>query len=249
MTVDLLNKGLASIDSFLTAGIEKGKVNKEIKRATLSRIKGTTNTKDLCDCDLIIEAVYEDMDLKKRVFTELDMICPKHTILASNTSAMSIIEMARVTGRQDKVVGLHFFNPVPKMKLLELARSIAVTQQTLETAKSFGESIGKTVVIVPDTPGFICNRLTMALYLEAIRMVERGQATPKDIDTALKLGRNWPVGPFEMMDNNLEMFLAGVNSVYQELQEPAYAPPLLLRKMVAAGFIGRKVGKGWYLYR
>jgi 3-hydroxybutyryl-CoA dehydrogenase len=154
-----------------------------------------------------------------------------------------------VTARKDKVIGLHFFNPAPVMKLLELIKSITVSPQTLETAKSFGESLGKTVVIAPDVPGFICNRLTMVLYLQAIRMVERGDATPKDIDTALKLGRNWPAGPFEMMDNDLEMFLAGVNFVYQELQDPAYAPPLLLRKMVAAGFIGRKAGKGWYEYR
>ena len=156
---ELLNKGLASINSFLTKGVDRGKLTEQDKESTLARIKGTTNIKDFGDCDLMIEAATENLDLKKKIFAELDKVCPKHIILATNTSCLSIINMAVVTNRPDKVLGLHFMNPVPLMKLLEIVKTIATSDETLEVGKEFGKSLGKTIVIAKDTPGFIVNDL------------------------------------------------------------------------------------------
>ena len=185
---DLLNKGLASINSFLTKSVDKGKISQQDKEATLGRLKGTTNTQDFHDCDLIVEAAIENMDLKKKIFTELDKTCPKHTILASNTSCLSIIDMAMVTTRSDKVLGLHFFNPPPIMQLLEIVRTIATSGETLKIGKDFAKSLGKTTVIAQDTPGYIVNRLLIPFLLNAIRMLEAGIATREDIDTGIHLG-------------------------------------------------------------
>jgi len=174
---ELLSKGLASINSFLTKGVEKGKLSQQDKSTTLSHIKGITNTQDFSDCDLIIEAAIEDMDLKKKIFAALDKICSKHAILATNTSCLSIIDMAAVTTRQDKVLGMHFFNPAPIMKLLEIVKTIATSDETLETIKDFGKSLGKTIIVSKDTPGFLTSRFGVLLRLEAIRLVEAGIAT------------------------------------------------------------------------
>ncbi|GAI09206.1 unnamed protein product, partial [marine sediment metagenome] len=174
---ELLNKGLASINSFLSKGVDKGKLSQPDKESTLSRIKGTTSTKDFSDCDLVIEAAVENMDLKKKIFAEVDKICPKHAILATNTSCLSIVDMAMVTSRPDKVLGLHFWNPAPLMKLLEVVKTVATSDETLEMGKSFGESLGKTIIVAPDIPGFIVNRLQIPFRLDAIRMLEAGIAT------------------------------------------------------------------------
>ena len=247
---ELLNKGLASIDSFLSKSIERGKITEKDKQVTIARIKGTTNMKDFNECDLVIEAATENRDLKKKIFIDLDKICPKKTILATNTSAQSVIDMASVTGRPDKVLGLHFFNPAPIMKLLEIIRTIVTSDETLETAKNFGKSIGKSVVIAPDTPGFIVNRLLTPFLVNAIRMVEAGVATKEDIDTAVTLGLNHPMGPFRLLDfGGLDTFVEASNAKYEEFKEPQYAPPVLLKKMVAAGWYGRKTGKGFYEYK
>ena len=247
---ELLNKGLASINNFLTKGIDKGKLSQQDKEATLARIKGTTNTKDFSDCDLVIEAAIENMDLKKKMFAELDKICPEHTILATNTSCLSIIDMAMVTTRPDKVLGLHFFNPAPVMKLMEVVKTIATTGETLETGKAFGASLGKTIVIAQDSPGFIVNRLLIPFILNAVRMLEAGVATREDIDAAINLGLNHPIGPLTLADLiGIDVVFFIANAIYDEFKDPQYITPTLVNKMVSAGWLGRKTGKGFYEYK
>lgn len=247
---ELLNKGLASINNFLTKGIERGKISQQDKETTLGRIKGTTDIKDFSNCDLVIEAVTENMDLKKKIFAELDKICPQHAILSSNTSALSIIEMAAVTKKADKVLGLHFMNPVPIMPLLEIVQTIATSNETLETSKKFGKSLGKTIVVAKDTPGFIVNRLHVPYILNAIRLLEAGIATREDIDASIKLGLNYPMGPLTLTDflGNDTLYNIACD-MYEKLKDPQYAPPILLQKMIAAGWYGRKSGKGFYEYK
>ncbi|MBA7716631.1 3-hydroxybutyryl-CoA dehydrogenase [subsurface metagenome] len=246
---ELLNKGLASINSVLTRSVDKGRLSQEDKEATLARIKGTTNTKDFADCDLVIEAVIENMDLKKQIFAELDKICPKHTILATNTSCLSVIDMAKATNRLQQVLGMHFFNPVPVMRLLELVKTILTSDETMEAARKFGESIGKSVAVSPDIPAFVVDQLANPFLLDAIRMVERGVATPEDIDTGIRFGLNHPMGPLALADLvGLDTLLFIANALYDELKDPKFAPPTLLKKMVAAGWLGRKTGKGFYEY-
>ncbi len=246
---ELLKKGLASIDSFLTRSVARGKVSHQEKDATLARIKGTTNIKDFNECDLIIEAIVEDLDLKKNLFAELDKICPKHTILATNTSCLSIIDIAAATTRLDKVLGMHFFNPVPLMRGLEVVGTIATSDETLEIIKEFGKSLGKTIAVAKDTPGFLTSRLGVVQGLEAIRMVETGVGTAEDIDNAMKAGYNLPMGPLELGDMvGLDTRLYVANAMYETTKDPKFAPPVLLQKMVAAGWLGRKAGRGFYRY-
>jgi len=246
---ELLNKGMAAINSVLSRNVEKGRMSQEDKDATLARIKGTTNTKDFSDCDLVIEAVIENMDLKKKVFADLDKICPKHAILATNTSCLSVIDMAKATQRPEKVLGMHFFNPVPVMRLLELVKTILTSEETLETARKFGEAIGKTVAVSPDIPAFVVDQLANPFILDAIRMVENGVATAEDIDTGVRMGLNHPMGPLALADLvGLDTILFIANALYDELKDPKFAPPTLLKKMVAAGWLGRKTGKGFYEY-
>jgi len=247
---ELLNKGLAAINSVLTRSVEKERISQEDKDATMARIKGTTNTKDFSDCDLVIEAIIENMDLKKKVFAELDKICPKYAILATNTSCLSVIDMAKATNRPEQVLGMHFFNPVPVMRLLELVKTILTSDETLETARKFGESIGKTVSVSPDIPAFVVDQLANPFLLDAIRMVENGVATAEDIDTGIRLGLNHPMGPLALADLvGLDTILLIANALYDELKDPKFAPPTLLKKMVAAGWLGRKTGKGFYEYK
>jgi len=247
---ELLNKGLASIGSFLAKSVEKGKITQQDKDSIMARIKGTTNTKDFGDCDLVVDVAIENMDLKKKIFADLDKICPKHTILATNTSCLSIIDMAMATSRPDKVLGLHFMNPVPIMKLLEVVRTIATSDETLETGKTFGTSLGKTIVLAKDTPGFIVNFLLMPFLLNSIRMLDAGVATREDIDTSINLGLGHPMGPLTLSDLiGLDTILFVVDAIYAEVKDPQYAVPPLLKKMVTAGWLGRKSGKGFYEYK
>ena len=247
---ELLNKGLALINSFLARSVEKGKLSQQDKDAIISRIKGTTDTRDFSDCDLVIEAVIENIDLKKKIFAELDKICPRHTILATNTSCLSIIDMAMETTRLDKVLGLHFMNPVPIMKLLEIVRTITTSDETLEAGKEFGKSVGKSIVIAQDTPGFIVNRLLTPFILSAIRMLEAGVATREDIDASINLGLNHPMGPLTLVDlMGIDTVFFIASAMYEELKDPQYAPPTLMKKMVTAGWLGRKTGKGFYEYK
>ena len=246
---ELLNKGLGIIKKSLAKGVEKGKITSEDEQAILSRVKGTTNVEDFSDCDLVVEAVIENMDLKKKVFADLDRICPAHAVLASNTSCLSVTEIAVATKRPEKVIGTHFFNPVPVMALLELVTTVISSEETLNTAKSFGEALGKTVIVAQDKPGFIVNRLLGAFMLEAVRMVEAGLATREDIDNGMKLGANHPMGPLTLADFvGLDTMYYIAESMYEELKDPKFAPPLLLKRMVTAGHLGRKTGKGFYDY-
>ncbi|HWP46684.1 MAG TPA: 3-hydroxybutyryl-CoA dehydrogenase [Candidatus Limnocylindrales bacterium] len=246
---DLLDKGLQSIHKFLSTGVERKKLTEEQKNQILSRIKGTTRLEDLGNCDLIIEAVVEDIHIKKEVFGALDKICPFETILASNTSSLTIIEMAAATRRPDRVVGLHFFNPAPLMKLVEVVRTIATKEEVFQTAFEFVKSLGKEPVAAKDNSGFIVNFLLIPYLLGAIRALENGLASKEDIDKAMKLGCGYPMGPFELLDFvGLDTTYKVANIFFEEYRDRLYAPPPLLKKMVLAGYLGRKSGKGFYDY-
>ncbi len=247
---ELLNKGLSKINSFLSKSVEKEKITQQDKDSTLARIKGTTDTRDFGDCDLVVEAAVENMELKKKIFADLDKVCPQQAILATNTSCLSIIDVAMVTSRPDKVLGLHFMNPVPIMKLLEIVRTIATSDETLETGKTFGKSLGKTIVTARDTPGFIANYLEMPYLLNSMRVMDAGVATKEDIDTTMNLGFNHPMGPLTLCDLiGLDTVLFVVDAIFEETKDPQYAAPPILRKMVTAGWLGRKTGKGFYDYK
>jgi 3-hydroxybutyryl-CoA dehydrogenase len=244
-----VKESLAVIDSRLTKNVTKGKISQQERDAALARIKGTTDIKDFEDCDLVIETVVETLDLKKGIFAELDSICPKDTILATNTSCLSIIEIASVTKRPDKVLGLHFLTPVPQSRLLEIVRTIATSDKTMETGREFAQSLGKATIVSKDFPGFVFNRLSVALLLAAVRVLESGIATRDEIDNSMKLGLDHPIGPLALLDfGGNDVYLHIANALYEELKDATYAPPMLLKQMVAAGWLGRKTGKGFYDY-
>jgi 3-hydroxybutyryl-CoA dehydrogenase len=246
---ELLKRGLGFIDKTLARSVEKGKMAQADKDAIMGRIKGTTNTKDFADCDLVIEAAIENLELKKKIFAELDGILAKDAILATNTSCLSIIDMAMVTKRVDKVVGLHFFNPAPIMKLLEIVRTIATSDETMATSQSFGQKLGKTTVVAKDAPGFIVNRLWIPYLLHCIRLYEEGVASREDIDNAIQLGLNYPMGPLTLSDMvGIDVVKFVSDALYEQLKDPRYITPTLVDKMVAAGWLGRKTGKGFYDY-
>ena len=246
---ELLNKGLKSIKSILARNVEKGKMTKEDEAAIVGRIKGTTKVEDFAGCDLVIEAATENMNIKKKIFADLERVCPPNVLLGTNTSCLSIIDVAMATKRPDKVLGMHFFNPVPVMKLLELVTTIVSTQETLETIKAFGKSLGKVVIVAKDTPAFIANRIAMPMTIEAIKVYEAGLATREDIDNGMVYGYNHPMGPLALADLvGLDTLLYVCDSIYDEFKDPRWAAPLLLRKMVKAGHLGRKTGKGFYDY-
>ena len=245
----LLDKGLAAINAFLSKSVEKGKITADDKAATLGRLKGTVSIEDFKDCDIVIEVVVENMDLKRKIFADLDRICPKHAILASNTSCLSILDMAMATQRPTKVLGMHFFNPVPTMKLLEIVETLINDEETLSTAKAFGQSLGKTLITCKDAPGFIVNRLLIPYILDCIRVLESGFATKEDIDQGIVLGLNHPMGPFALADFvGLDTLYFIANAMYDEFKDPKYVAPSLLKKMITAGHFGRKTGKGFYDY-
>lgn len=248
-TDELLKKGLATIDKVLNRNVEKGRVTQEDKDATMSRIKTSTNMKDLADRDVVVEAVFESLDLKKQIFADLEKICRKDAILGTNTSCLSIMDIAMQTTRPEKVVGLHFFVPPQIMKLLEIVRTIATDDETVEACKKWGESLGKSCVIAKDTPGFIVNALMNPYLLDAIRMYENGIASAEDIDTAIKMGLNYPMGPLTLCDfAGVDIIKFVADSMYEQTKDPKWIAPVLLNKMVAAGWLGQKTGKGFYDY-
>ena len=245
-----LAEAVASIDSVMGRAVERGRMTKEAKDAALSKITGTTSPKDFHDCDLVIEVAAEDLEVKKKTFTELDKICAKNAILATNTSVLPVTEIAKVTNRWDKVVGLHFFNPPPVMKLVEIIKTNLVSNDTIETSKAFSVSLEKTPVVVSDTAGFIVNRLAVPFMLHAMHMLESGVASAQDIDTAVKLGLNHPMGPLELADligNDIVLSMA--DGIHKVINEDQFVAPPVLKKMVAEGKLGRKSGKGFYEYK
>ncbi|MFQ6000090.1 MAG: 3-hydroxyacyl-CoA dehydrogenase family protein [Anaerolineae bacterium] len=247
---DLLDQGLRRIEASLTKAISRGKITSQERDEALARIQGTTNLEDFAPCDLIVEAITEDLEAKKRLFAALDDLCPPHTILASNTSCLSITEMAAVTKRGEKVLGLHFFNPAPVMKLLELVRTILTSDETVAIGRRFGESLGKRVIVAKERPGFIISRLLIPYLLNAIRVFENGLATKEDIDEGMVLGCNHPMGPLALADFiGLDTIHRIANMMFDEFKDPMYAAPPLLRRMVLAGRLGRKTGQGFYDYR
>jgi len=247
---ELLQKGLGRIRDSLTRAVARGKATQEQMDQALARIQGTLDLADFATCDLAIEAAIENMAVKKEIFAELDRILPPHAILASNTSSLCITEMASVTRRGDKVLGIHFFNPVPVMPLIEFVRTILTSDETMAIAHRFGASLGKTMVTARDTPGFIVNRLLIPYLLDAIRLYEEGLASREDIDTAIKLGLNHPLGPLTLLDFiGLDTCLFIADAMFEEYKDPRYAAPPLLRRMVLAGHLGRKSGKGFYEYQ
>ena len=249
VTSELLERGLARIDASLRRAVERDKVAGEAARQARAAIRGTVALRDLGESDLVIEAVIEQMMEKQAVFRELDGLCPPHTIFASNTSSLSITEMASATKRPDRVVGMHFFNPVPVMTLVEVVRGLLTSETTLEAAKAFAASVGKNVVLGKDYPGFIVNLLLVPYLLVAGRALELGVATKEDIDTAVTLGLNHPMGPLTLLDFvGLDTTYYIAEAMYAEFKDARYAPPPLLKKMVLAGFLGRKAGRGFYEY-
>jgi len=249
VTPELLDKGLKSIEKSLQRMVEKGSLTDVERDHTRSRLKGTTGLNDLKDADLIIEAIIEQLPDKKALYMELDKLCPKTTIFASNTSSLSITEMATFTGRPDRFVGLHFFNPVPIMKLVEVIRTIATDPAVYAEVVEFSTRLGKTPVRTSDRTGFIVNRLLVPYLLDAIRALEEGVGSIEDIDNSMKLGCGHPMGPLTLLDFvGLDTTYYIANIMFEEYREKRYAPPPLLRKMVQAGFFGKKSGRGFYDY-
>jgi 3-hydroxybutyryl-CoA dehydrogenase len=247
---EMIGKGLKGIEKRLAGRVEKGKLSLAEKESIVGRIKTSTKLEDLKHCDLIEEAVPEDLDLKKKTFIQLDKICKKETIFGSNTSGLSVTDMAAATNRGDRVIGVHFHNPAPVMQLLELVRTIMTSEETIESVRKWGGTLGKTVVVAPDVGGFIVTRLFTPFLLGAVRMLEAGIATRDEIDTSMKLAVNHPMGPLEVVDFiGLDTELSIAETLYEETKDSKYAPPLLLKKMVTAGWLGRKTGKGFYEYK
>jgi 3-hydroxybutyryl-CoA dehydrogenase len=248
---EFLQKGMSSIRANLERAVAKGKMSKEEAEAVLGRIETTLDLEKAGgEADFVVEAVVEKMNVKREVFSRLDRACKSHTILASNTSTLSITEMASVTQRPDRVAGMHFFNPAPIMRLVEVIAGAETSQETLSTVKALAEKLGKTPVEVKESPGFVVNRLLTLMLNEACFLLMENVARPEDIDTAMKLGCNHPMGPFELMDLvGLDIVLAIAETLYQETGDPKFRPSPLLRKMVRAGLLGRKTGRGFYTYK
>jgi 3-hydroxybutyryl-CoA dehydrogenase len=240
---------VAGMEKSLGRQVEKGKLTEAERDGALQRLSPVTDLGALAECDLVIESVVEDLAVKKHLFSELDRICKDHTILATNTSTLAVVDMAMETGRPEKVCGIHFFNPATVMSLVEVIRPITASEETVASARGFAEACGKEAVIVKDQAGFIVNALLFPYLNNAVRLFESGVASRDDIDTAMKGGCGFPMGPFALLDLvGLDTSLAILDALYEEFQEPHFSAVPLLRRMVAAELLGRKSGKGFYDY-
>jgi len=240
---------LAGLEKSLRRQVEKERITQEDCDATLARVAVTSDLRDLTDCDLVLESIVEDMVAKRHLFTELDRLCGESTILASNTSTLPVVELAMQTGRPDRVCGIHFFNPAPVMSLVEIVRPLTASEETITEARSFAAACGKEPVEVKDQAGFVVNALLFPYLNNAVRLLESGVASKEDIDTAMKGGCGFPMGPFALLDLvGLDTSLAILDALYDEFRDPNYAPVPLLRRMVSAELFGRKSGKGFYEY-
>ena len=244
-----LDQGLGRIRKFMDDGVAKGKTTAESRDATLANLSGTTTFDAMKDCDLIIEAIVENLDDKRETYAALERVVGDRAIFVSNTSSLCITELAATTTRPDRFAGLHFFNPVPIMKLVEVIRALTTSDETYQAVFAFAQSLGKEPITAPDRPGFIVNRLLVPYLLDAIRAYENGLGTIEDIDNGMKLGCGYPMGPFTLLDFvGLDTTYYIANIMFEEFREPAYAPPPLLKRMVLAGRMGRKSGRGFYTY-
>jgi 3-hydroxybutyryl-CoA dehydrogenase len=245
----VLDKGLGRIRKFLDDGVQKGKVSADAREAALANLSGTTTFDALADCDIVIEAIVENLDAKRQAYAAVEAVIGNEAVIVSNTSSLCITELAAATTRPDRFGGLHFFNPVPLMKLVEVIRGLSTSESTYAALFAFAQSLGKEPVTAPDRPGFIVNRLLVPYLLDAIRAYENGLGTLDDIDKGMKLGCGYPMGPFTLLDFvGLDTTYYIANIMFEEFREPAYAPPPLLKRMVLAGRVGKKVGKGFYDY-
>ena len=244
-----LQAGLGRIRTFLADGVSKGKVTEEARARTLGNLSGTTIIADLEDCDIVIEAIVENLDEKRKIYQAVEATIRPDAIIVSNTSSLCITELAAATRRPDRFGGLHFFNPVPLMKLVEVIRALTTSDETAQTLNSFAASLGKEPIAAPDRPGFIVNRLLVPYLLDAIREYERGLGTIADIDKGMTLGCGHPMGPFTLLDFvGLDTTYYIANIMFEEFREPRFAPPPLLKRMVLAGYHGRKTKRGFYTY-
>lgn len=245
-----VESGMKNINRNLQRGVDKGRLSAEQMQEIMGRINGSTSREVAKDADVIIEAIIENENLKKELYAELDTICPEHTIFASNTSSISITAMASVTKRQEKFIGMHFFNPVPVMKLVEIIRGFNTSDETHKLIEELSKKIGKDIVTVNEAPGFAVNRILIPFMLEAIFAIQEGVCTVEDLDKSIKLGLNHPMGPLTLLDFvGLDTTLYIADYMFEEFKDSKYRAPALLRKMVRAGNLGRKSGKGFYDYK
>jgi len=246
---DVLKKGLGRIEKFLTDGVAKGEVTEQVKATTLGNLSATTTYADLKDCDLVIEAIVENVDVKKQAYAQVEAVVGPTCLIATNTSSLCVTELAASTKRPDKFGGLHFFNPVPLMRLVEVIKALSTSQDSFDALYGFAQAIGKEPIAAPDRGGFIVNRLLVPYLLDAIRCLEEGLGTVEDIDKGMKLGCGYPMGPFTLLDFvGLDTTYFIANILFDEFRETRFAPPPLLKRMVLAGYLGKKSGRGFYRY-
>jgi 3-hydroxybutyryl-CoA dehydrogenase len=249
VTEELVEKGLQKIGGSLGKAVERGKLEASARDETMARLSGTVKLEDLADCDIVIEAIVENLEEKKRIFSNLDQVVKKDALFASNTSSLTMTQIAMFTHRPDQVVGLHFFNPVPVMKLVEVVRTLLTSEDTYELAFEFARSLGKEPIAASDNSGFIVNRLLVPYLLDAIRALEEGVGSVEDIDKGMQLGCGYPMGPFTLLDFvGLDTTYYIANIMFDEYREKRFAPPPLLKQMVTAGRLGKKSGRGFYDY-
>ena len=249
VSTDLVCRSVERLERDLARLVDKGKMEDSARGELLSRIRTSTDLRDMADADIIVEAIFEDLDAKKQLFARLDEVCREGVVLGSNSSSLSILDMAMATKRPESVVGIHFFNPVPLMKGVELVCTIMTSFQTLEAARQFSVSLGKDTWVAKDAPGFLSTRLLIPYLLDAMRLYESGFAKKEDIDTCCVLSFNYPMGPLTLADLiGLDVLLNIANGMYASFKDPRFAAPILLEKMVKAGQLGRKAGKGFYDY-